>query len=469
MLAWLLACTPGSDSVPSPKPAPTDIADDTATMDSGDEVKPPLNVLLLLADDLGIDKLGIYDVVDDVPPTPNLDALAARGLTFHQAYANPVCSPTRATILTGRHNTRYGLGQAIIVSKAVDYLPTEEFLLPERLASAGVTSIATGKWHLSGKLGLGMMHPLLQGFAHHRGAPGNLSVSWSDIDPSGYYHYDYAIDGVLGESTIYATTQTVDDTLTLLADTPEPWFSYVAFNAPHHPWHKPPAALHSYDLDGAGTRRKFDASVEALDTEIGRLLAGIDPEQLARTVVLFLGDNGTPSAALADGLNPFRAKATLYQLGIHVPLIIAGPGIPVGHTDALVQALDLYPTIVDWEQADRDGGLPIDGISMLPIFDDPDSEIRRHIVMRFFGPNFTSEPTRVDEAVAFDAHHKYMIDRLTGREQFFDLSLEYDDGPDLSPSLTPNQVIIRDGLRQLLDDHIENVPFEYDGYQFQTP
>ena len=153
-------------------------------------------------------------------------------------------------------------------------------------------------------------------------------------------------------STVYATTDTVDETLKVIAQAKREkkrYFAWTAFNAPHDPFHPPPAELHPrtpLPPTGATNRAIFEAMVEAMDTEIGRLLENVT---LADTTVIFIGDNGTTGAVIAPPYPRDKAKATMYEGGVRVPLLIAGAGVasPNRQVSALVSAVDLFPTILE--------------------------------------------------------------------------------------------------------------------------
>ncbi len=238
------------------------------------------NVLLMVADDLGVDMLGFYGEGVQTPPTPNIDSLAQQGVYFRNCCSNPMCSPTRATIQTGRYSLRTGLGM-IITEHAPD-LSLDELILPEILAPQpyGYACAAIGKWHLGNQAGGGPDHPNLSGYSHFVGTLGNFNngnhfYSWPKVD-----------NGTESICTTYATTDNVDEALAWITQAPEPWFCYVSFSAPHDPFHEPPPSLHTRALPPVDPREEprpfYEATIEAVDTEIGRLLTGIGA-QLANT------------------------------------------------------------------------------------------------------------------------------------------------------------------------------------------
>ena len=341
----------------------------------------PLNVLFVVADDLGVDNVGVYGEHPDPARTPNIDQLATDGLLFRRAYANPVCSPSRATLLTGRYAWRNGLGMALSPWSS-DRLPITEKTLATLLAPTHRTA-AVGKWHL----GVDPAHPAQMGFDHHRGTLNNISSFMGGT----YDDYEKNVDGVAVRSTTYATTDTVDDALALIQQFgSDPWFLWVAFNAAHTPLHKPPAALHGYTLPAAVEGNEpihSKAMIEALDTELGRLLASLDPLTRANTLIVFISDNGPVSETVTAPWDPDKAKTTVFELGVRVPLVIAGPGVPAGlECEGLVNTTDLFATVL--EAVGVPHPAPEDAVSLAPYFVDPTQpSLREHVYVESFSPN----------------------------------------------------------------------------------
>ena len=339
------------------------------------------NVLLIVVDDLGVDNVGVYAEGGDLPPTPHIDALAADGVLFRNCWANPVCSASRATILTGRYGFRTGVVHAI---PQCPELPLAEWTIPEVLdlsPGLGVAHAAIGKWHLGDTVG-GASSPNLHGFGRYEGAlPGGIDS---------YYAWPETLDGTTATNTTYVTTETVDDALAWIGGQSGPWFLYLAFNAPHVPFEAPPAALHTQRLPPEEwfdqPRPYYKAVVEALDTELGRLLAGIPPRVRAQTTVVFVSDNGTPYFATAPPFDPDHAKATLYEGGVNVPLIVSGAGVvsPGRECAALVNTTDLFATALELAGVDLATGLPgglvHDSVSLVPYLVDAEQPPLRSTV-----------------------------------------------------------------------------------------
>jgi arylsulfatase B len=362
---------------------------------------PPENVLLVLLDDIGVDKVGAYGD-PRAPRTPVLDRLAAEGMLFRSAYASPLCSPTRANVMTGRHARRTGVGNLVSFREDLPLSP-DEIGLGELLAYspwAWETS-AVGKWHLGSMLeGDLLHHPASMGFDWYAGSLENLTVSFSG-EGHHYQLWEKDTNGSLSLSQRYATLETTDDALVRARTMAEPWLLYVAYNASHLPFHWPPADLHTYDEEpdyeeASSFLRQHAAMTEAVDRELGRLLSGLDPEVRQRTTVIVMADNGSEREVILPSHNVQRHKGTAYEGGVHVPLIVAGPRVaePGSESRALVHAVDLFATVAEIAGVPLEGeGAPlflgpVDGVSLLPLLADPASLGERpYVISEKFRPN----------------------------------------------------------------------------------
>ena len=309
------------------------------------------NVLLVVADDVGVDAITCYGLGSNPAPTPTIDALAARGVRFSQAQACPLCSPTRASLLTGRHAFRTGVGTALGSGNG---LAASEVLLPEILTPNGVQTALVGKWHLGNDQG--SLTPTVEGFGSFTGAIGGTLNS--------YYAWPRVANGVSAQSTTYATTDNVNSALAFIAATQQPWFVMVSFNAGHSPYQAPPAALHTQNLTGLNPATTpipfFRAMVQSLDTELGRLLASLPLATLNNTNVIVLGDNGTTGQVTEAPFTAAHAKNTVYQGGVRVPLIVAGPAVGGAPRvePALVHVVDLFATIASLHGVNARAAVP---------------------------------------------------------------------------------------------------------------
>lgn len=419
------------------------------------------NFLVIVGDDMGVETLASYGLSDNTAVTPTLDNLSASGLRFNNMWSQPVCSPTRATVMTGRYGFRTGVGfaietppdvQKIVPAKPADAnfeppsnrlgraprpsvpgLGLDEFTLPMALksdAELGYEAAAIGKWHLSDAGNGYEKHPLRAGFDHFAGsAIGGLES---------YFAFSKQVDGEETEgSTVYSTTDKVNSAIDWLQgrDEDSPWFMWLSFNNPHSPYHLPPLELLHSDarnLDpnavADNPHAYFKAQLEALDTEIGRLLDLMTQAQRDNTYVIFLGDNGTSRGALQPPFHSGRGKDSVYQGGLNVPFIVAGPGITPGRvSDALLNTVDLYATFLDLAGIDVESTVPndrqFDSISFAPLLHDPQATPARNFAFAdIFSP--WREPSRAIR----NATHK-LVD-IEGTEEFYNLAedpYEYND------------------------------------------
>ena len=414
------------------------------------------NVLLVIVDDLGADSLAL---LNDHPgarfaPTPTLDALAARGVVFRNAFAHPTCTPTRASILTGRHPFRTGMGTAISNAQSGPPLRAEELTLPEILTAnpaLGVTHASVGKWHLAYDFD---SPNTVGGWSHYAG---NILGAIPN-----YSNWGRTENGVTALTTDYATTRQINDGIAWLSGLPpgQRWFLWVACNAPHSPFHKPPNALHDYDdlpaSPATPARPYYEAMLQSLDTELGRLLAGVDT---ATTTVVVTGDNGTPGSVIQPPFDSTRAKGTPYQGGCRVPLLVAGPDVEVPGRSVtnLVHAVDLWATLLELLGADLAAVTPrdraIDSRSLLPLLQNqPLVTAVPEILVEQFGDNLSA--TQAARS-AQDAQYK-LIRFDAGPEELYHLALDPLENTNLlSRALTVDEQRAHDRLAARLEDWTE--------------
>jgi len=333
------------------------------------------NILLIVADDLGVDNVSGYgEQPNHTAQTPVIDNLASNGVLFRNAWANPQCSPSRASLLTGRHAFRHGVTHP---GGAVSTLASSEETIAEILSAAGYQTALFGKWHLGDDPGV---YPTDQGFNHFSGT---LSAGIAD-----YFAWSKTVITSQGggpstvNETDYATEVVAEESIAWINQTSGPWFVEVAFNAPHSPFHVPPSNRHTISLTGnVGARCSrsannddredcYRAATEAMDSYIGDILMQIDTDKLANTLIIFLGDNGTPTTVIIEEAGtPFaqdHGKSTMYEGGVNVPLIISGGNditIQSGEIQDLVQIQDVFSTITDLTQTTPSSST-IDGQSL---------------------------------------------------------------------------------------------------------
>jgi len=429
---------------------------------------PSNNILVIIADDLGMDILESFRIEGlsaadeaslDRAPTPNLDRLLIdKGVKFTNVMANPVCSPTRASIQTGRYGIRTGVRWASFEGNG-QALPTDETTIPELLNRRGYAHAAIGKWHLSDSTSGGTDGPRAAGYSHHEGSERNI------FD---FFNWTKLVNGAEVLETTYAPTVNVDDALNWLGqqDTNKPWFIWFAFNTPHAPWQVPPLSAnpgpHQAVLTGApGDSNSvtdtdpilYRAMVEYMDEEIGRLINGIPPEELAETTIFFMGDNGTP-APVTVGIDPAHAKFTVYQQGIHVPMIVAGAGVsdPGRTSNQLINSTDLFSTILELAGIDisvdsNQPALITDSISFLPILQNvPTEKTRQYAFSETVNPGgFRAENNGI---TIRDNRFKLIRFLESGNEEFYDLQNDVLETNDLL--LTPLDANLTNKYNELL-------------------
>lgn len=403
---------------------------------------PPQNVLLVVLDDVGVDLIGAYEqhfrsrgrAPNLAAETPAIDSmLCAQGVSFTNAWNSPMCSPSRAQMLTGMHALRTGVGAVLrpvpLGGIANPGLALSHAVLPEILATApgGYAAAAVGKWHLADvdQLALDLAHPLGapngRWFDTYAGSLFNLQralssppsentfFAWRKLhtapivlgtNPCGGA-YPCVVDNLAPPVTRYATADTTEDALALMARLPEPWFLHLAYNAAHAPFHDAPANLPKPTCaeyppplaacEGAqppNLALQARCMLRALDEQLGRILCAHDPET---TTVILIADNGTDGEASLPPFTQAHAKGSLYQGGVQVPLVVRGPGVRADlrgtFNDRLVCGTDLFATVC--EIAGVSAAAP-DSVSLVPYLRELGAgPVRTRVYAEGFFPNFT--------------------------------------------------------------------------------
>lgn len=334
------------------------------------------NVIVIMSDDQGSVDLGCYGSSDLV--TPHADALAARGVRFTQFYAGaPVCSPSRACLLTGRYPMRAGVfGNCTSRKGERGAMPAAEVTLGEVFRSAGYATAHIGKWHLGYTR---ETQPNAQGFDHSFGHMGGCIDNYShffmwhgpnahDLHRNGeevFHDGEYFPDLMLAEATAFAKERR-----------DRPFFIYYAINTPHYPYQGEPKWLEHF-RNVPYPRNLYAAFLGSQDERIGRLLAVLDEEGLReKTIVVFQSDNGHSTEDRAHGgggsAGPYRgAKSSFFEGGIRVPAIISWPGtLPAGEArDQVAHAADWLPTLVELCGIEPPQAM-LDGASLVPVLRD---------------------------------------------------------------------------------------------------
>lgn len=343
------------------------------------EPKRP-NVVLIITDDQGWGDLGFHG--NDKIRTPNLDRLSRESVVLKNFYVSPVCTPTRASLLTGRYNYRTG---AIDTFRGRALMHSGEVTLAEMLRESGYRTGIFGKWHLGDNYPLRAMD---QGFDESLTLWGGGLVQWAD-PPQGNAYLDPWLlrNGREIKAEGYCSDVYTDAALEYIdAPRQEPFFVYLAYNAPHTPLQVRDEDWHPYrDLGLDETTAKVYGMVTNIDANVGRLLKKLDDRQLAEnTIVVFLTDNG-PQQPRYNG--PWRGlKGTVYEGGIHVPCFIRWPAhLDAGHSVEQIAAhIDLAPTLLAACNVKPPASAKFDGRNLLPLLQDKTTNwAERHLFFQW--------------------------------------------------------------------------------------
>lgn len=336
---------------------------------------PQPNIVHIVADDLGWKDVG-FNGASDIR-TPNLDKLATEGARFSQFYAQPMCTPTRAALMTGRYPFRYGLQTIVIPGPAGYGLDTSERLLPQCLKDAGYSTAIIGKWHL-GHADV-KYWPRQRGFDYQYGAMiGELDYfSHSDAGVLDWFRDNkpvleagYTTQLLGGDAVRYINAQSAD----------KPFYLYLAFNAPHTPYQAPQEYIDRFQAIADPTRRTYAGMISCLDDEIGRVVSALEQKSLrGNTLILFHSDNGGTTNAMFAGQmtdlsktrlpcdnGPYRdGKGTLFEGGCRVAACANWPGrIKAQTVDGIIHAVDVFPTLTGLAGASTAACKPLDGVDV---------------------------------------------------------------------------------------------------------
>lgn len=314
------------------------------------------NVILILTDDQGYGDVSCNG--NPYLTTPNMDRIAAEGAQFHRFYVSPLCSPTRASLLTGRYHIRCGTHW---VTSGRETLRLDETTVAKALRPAGYRTALFGKWHL------GENYPYVpssHGFDEFVGFREGNCLTYFD----GIFERDGRPQLTQGYITDYLT----DEAISFLEHNQnQPFFLYLPYNAPHTPYQVPEEYYYKYkSMKLSPETAGVYAMIERIDENLGRLLTALDNLRLAEnTVVIFLGDNGLNGTRFNAGLR--GAKGSVYEGGIRVPFFVRWPGkIPAGQRVAqMASHINVYPTILDLCGVTPPRALPIDGLSLRPLLE----------------------------------------------------------------------------------------------------
>ncbi len=323
------------------------------------------NVVLILADDMGWSDLGCYGGKDI--RTPHLDSLARDGTRLTNFYSNgPVCTPTRAALMTGRWQQRVGLEWAIYPGQKKPGLPASETSLARMLHDAGYRTGMFGKWHLGYRKEYG---PNAHGFDEFEGLlSGNIDY-YSKKERNG--ELDWYDNTTPKEEKRYSTDVITDRAVAFIdRHHKRPFFLYVPYNGVHWPFQPPdkPADVRQPATWVAGNRKDYAAMLERLDQGVGKMLAALRRHKLdGNTLVIFTNDNG--GERYSDNGPFFHHKATVWEGGIRVPCLLRWPGrVAAGKVSAQPGiSMDLTATILAACKVSPPRGRTLDGIDLLPL------------------------------------------------------------------------------------------------------
>jgi arylsulfatase A-like enzyme len=347
------------------------------------------NIVYILADDLGWKDVGFHG--SDIK-TPNLDRLAQTGARLEQFYAEPMCTPSRAALLTGRYPHRYGLQTAVISSAGKYGLATDEHLLSQALKEAGYETAIIGKWHLG--------HADRKYWPKQRGFDYQYGTMLGEIDYFTHAEHgttDWFRNNQPMNEAGYVTKLLGDDAVKLINghDPKSPLFLYLTFTAPHAPYQAPVEYLEQYKTIADPSRRTYAAMITAMDDQIGRVVEALDKRgKRDNTLIIFQSDNGGPRSAKFTGEvdtskgtipadnGPYRdGKGMLYEGGTRVCALANWVGkIKPGTVDQPIHIVDMFPTLAKLARAALDKGKPLDGVDVWPAIAEGQPSPRTEVV-----------------------------------------------------------------------------------------
>lgn len=351
---------------------------------------PRPHIVYIVSDDQGWKDVGFHG--SDIK-TPNIDGLAQGGARLEQFYSQPMCTPSRAALMTGRYPHRYGL-QTLVIPSAGSYgLATDEWLLPQALQEAGYRTAIVGKWHLG--------HADRKYWPRQRGFDYQYGPLLGEIDyftQSAHGTRDWFRNNEPIEEQGYVTELLGKDAVSLIEsqESETPLFLYLAFTAPHSPYQAPKEYLDQYAHITDPARRAYAAMITAMDDEIGRVLRALEKRKMRdNTLIVFESDNGGPRSAKFTGEvdmskstipadnGPYRdGKGTLYEGGTRVVALANWPGRikPGSVVDQPIHIVDMYPTLARLAGTRLGKNKPLDGMDVWPTLGEGKPSPRQEVV-----------------------------------------------------------------------------------------
>ena len=345
------------------------------------------NLVIIMTDDMGWADVG-FNGCKDIP-TPNIDVIANEGVRFDEGYVSfPVCGPSRAGLLTGRYQDRFGFttNPSIDPNNPKAGLPTTEETIATVLRKAEYNSAIIGKWHMGTNA---VFHPLERGFDYffgflsggHNYFPDQLTLNdLSEVSEKWEWYRTKLIENrATIETDDYLTDELSDAAVRYIkkqADDDQHFMLYLAYNAPHTPMQATEKYLSRFPEIKDKKRKTYAAMVSAVDDGVGRVLKALEDKGLdENTIVVFLSDNGGANNNASDN-GPLRGtKGDLFEGGIRVPFAIRWKGtIPQGQTyQKPVSSLDIMATIVSLNKIEINSERPLDGVDLIPFLTGKDN------------------------------------------------------------------------------------------------
>lgn len=429
------------------------------------------NIIVIMADDMGYADAGFTGSKEIL--TPNLDRLADEGVIFQYGYANhPFCGPSRAALMSGRYQHRFGFETNPAYDPANPILGIDrgEVLFPKRLQKAGYVTGVIGKWHLGAAE---PFHPNNRGFDYFYGFLGG-GHDYFRIDLTQPVKEAYLQGLVRNDRPAdfegYLTTALSRDAVKFVeANKDKPFFLYIAYNCPHAPQQAPAEDIARYAHIEDKKRRVYAAMVDVMDRGIGEVVDALKKNDIyENTLIFFLSDNGGPQALEGQAgrwngstNTPFRGgKGDMYDGGVHVPFIACWPAkIPAGTVFRYpVIAIDISRTAVAVAGADASFGPPMEGVNLIPHVTGENSGAPHEAIFWRGGNNWS--------VLASDGT-KHLLQGDSKNPQLFHLPDDVSESTDLMTEQPEHAKLLRAKWEEWNKDNVPNRLMSYREYHIE--